>query len=585
MFRDGKILSTAAECPKDSCTTRSVLASNWIRLPQHGHSDGLAMPGTNMLIFRDGAKQVPGRSLANRLTNCIAKVGPSNEASVFDALLIAGEIECALSDFGHAGTDGAIQLADSLAALFVKRDGSSGEDLNFKAQTVISMLPDMLRISHPEGFVYYALHPGDFADVANQLPSNSFAVVGIRSIGTTLSAVTTAALRARGLDASRITVRPTGHPYDRQTHFSDAQRLLLAREAQRGSKFLVVDEGPGLSGSSFLSVAESIADLGVADDRIILVGTREVDPMHLCARDAARRWKRFSWQKASSRIYDRFQETTSLSGGRWRNLFLPSWTKWPASWQEMETLKFWSRDQHSVLKFDGLGEPGNMVRERARVICKAGFGAEVQDAGDGMTEYRFVSGTPLARTDLCETILDRIADYCGFRAAEFNTSGDTDEQLRQMVRHNFFEETGRTLEFADDALAASACVICDGRMQPHEWLRTEEPILKIDGAMHGDDHFLPGPTDIAWDLAGAIVEWDMDRDAEQYFCSTFQNRSGKRLSNLPGFILAYAAFRMGYCKMALAGTQDPGDKGRFQKEYLYYREKMIKAATKNSVAA
>jgi hypothetical protein len=549
-------------------------------------SDGLAMPGTNMLIFRDGAKQVSGRSVANRLTNCIAKVTPSNEASVLDALLIAGEIECALSDCGHPGTDRAIQLADSLAALFVKREGSSGEDLNCKAQTVSSMLPDMLRISHPEGFVYYALHPGDFADVvANQPPSNSFAVVGIRSIGTTLSAVTTAALRAQGFDASRITVRPTGHPYDRQTHFSDAQRLLLVCEAQRGSKFLVVDEGPGLSGSSFLSVAESIADLGVANDRIILVGTRDVDPMHLCARDAVRRWKRFAWQKASSRIYDRFQETTSLSGGRWRNLFLSSGTKWPASWQEMETLKFWSRDQHSILKFDGLGDPGNMVRERARAIYKAGFGAEVQDAGDGMSEYRFVSGAPLAGTDLCETILDRIADYCASRAVEFNTSEATDDQLSQMVRHNFFEETGRPLELADDALAASACVICDGRMQAHEWLRTKGPILKIDGAMHGDDHFFPGPTDIAWDLAGAIVEWDMDRDAEQYFCSAFQNRSGKRLSNLPDFILAYAAFRMGYCKMALAGTQDPGDKGRFQNEYLYYREKMIKAAAKNSVAA
>ncbi len=42
------------------------------------------------------------------------------------------------------------------------------------------------------------------------------AVLGIRSIGVTLSAVACAALRLRGIECRRFTVRPTGHPYDRK---------------------------------------------------------------------------------------------------------------------------------------------------------------------------------------------------------------------------------------------------------------------------------------------------------------------------------------------------------------------------------
>jgi hypothetical protein len=31
-------------------------------------------------------------------------------------------------------------------------------------------------------------------------------------------------------------------------------------------------------------------------------------------------------------------------------------------------------------------------------------------------------------------------------------------------------------------------------------------VLKVDAVQHGDDHFLPGPTDIAWDLNPKMLE-------------------------------------------------------------------------------
>jgi len=43
-----------------------------------------------------------------------------------------------------------------------------------------------------------------------------FAGRGIRSIGTTLSAMAAAAARARGISVERITVRPQGHPLQSQ---------------------------------------------------------------------------------------------------------------------------------------------------------------------------------------------------------------------------------------------------------------------------------------------------------------------------------------------------------------------------------
>jgi len=61
-------------------------------------------------------------------------------------------------------------------------------------------------------------------------------------------------------------------------------------------------------------------------------------------------------------------------------------------------------------------------------------------------------------------------------------------------------------------------VFCDAHMMPHEWLELGDGrLLKLDGAAHGDDHFFPGPCDIAWDLAGTIVEWKLTGPEAEYF--------------------------------------------------------------------
>src|SRR5215470_8211911 len=98
-------------------------------------------------------------------------------------------------------------------------------------------------------------------------------------------------------------------------------------------------------------------------------------------------------------------------------------------------------------------------------------------------------------------------------------------------------------------------------MQPHEWVFSDAGVmLKTDSGSHGDDHFFPGTTDIAWDLAGSIVEWQMPQTQKEYFLDAYRRASGDdAASRMDGFIKAYAVFRCAYCMMAanaLCGTEE-----------------------------
>ena len=101
----------------------------------------------------------------------------------------------------------------------------------------------------------------------------------------------------------------------------------------------------------------------------------------------------------------------------------------------------------------------------------------------------------------------------------------------------------------------------DGRMQWHEWLASGDSLVKVDALHHHDDHFFPGPSDAAWDLAGAIVELALDTGQARALIDAYEAATADRgvVARLPFFSAAYAAFRVGYAAMAsesLAGTED-----------------------------
>jgi hypothetical protein len=533
------------------------------------------MTSVNLLVFRDTGQETGGAEELRRLRNVLEKIENARaENAILDGLVTAGAFESALSDCNWPSANAAMGLTDTLAeALLQPSIHPQSRIRELLTQFDGCPMPPRLRITTPEGFAYYALHPLDFdacSIVAER--AQSFAIVGIRSIGTVLSAVLAAALRVIGKSVARLTVRPMGHPYDRILRLNVSETSWVTEHKERDSVFVIVDEGPGLSGSSFLATAEALASLGVDRQRIVMLGTRPVDPQQLCARDAAARWRQFMWCKADSTLSRRFSHLRSMGVGDWRRTGFRSESEWPACWPEMERLKFLSEDGHHLFKFDGFGSLGEKVRTRSAEIFRAGFGSGIEYAGDGMAAYVAITG--MAAPDISQAVLARVADYCAFRATEFKAPPAAGSNLEQMARFNFSQEFGEDLRIPPGSLDPSCPVIPDGRMQPHEWIAADSNLLKVDGASHGDDHFYPGPTDIAWDLAGTIIEWKLNTDQSRFLLRKFRDRSGIRSdAQLPHFLLAYTIFRMAYCKMAIPATQVSPEKARLERAYRYYRSR------------
>jgi len=461
------------------------------------------------------------------------------------ALLLAGELECGLSD--STGSISCEEVTDLLAESLV---GGGPIDFNpLKKRLAELVIPDRLRISVPEGFAYYALHPIAYANAATRIQnlSEAVAVIGIRSIGPTLSAVVAAALRRAGKSSERITVRPEGHPYNRELHFASEQKEFVHQALAKNADFLVVDEGPGLSGSSFLSVAEALEMEGVSPQKIALICGHQPDFTSFRANDGRRRAARFRWVAVDGTPLRPDSAHVFIGGGEWRRSGYPDQSTWPASWTSFERIKYLSAGHEEELrlyKFIGLGHYADEVFERERFVAEAGFGTHPQIEHHGFASYPWINARPMCPADLSEDALGRLAEYCAFRARTFPADVRNLDSLAHMANHNL-AQLGSDLRCD---LRLERPVIADGRMQPHESLLLPGgQILKTDSGSHGDDHFFPGPTDIAWDLAGAVVEWQMDLAQTGYFLEKYSCLSGDDAAQrINDFLIAYAAFRSAY---------------------------------------
>ncbi len=231
--------------------------------------------GWNMYVFRDGRRTVSGAELLSSLNDALHRWQSAPEHAAEDrvlaALIAAGELECALLDSAGPNApdshscDIASEITEALAHAFLSGLKYSYSSIVQCAQQL--QVTGHYQIAVQEGFAYYALHPRKMAMLLDTLELRSpVAVLGIRSIGVTLSAVACAALRLRGIQCQRRNVRPTGHPYDRKLELTPELSDWVASVPEAG--FLVVDEGPGISGSSFLAVAEALVQCGVRQERI-----------------------------------------------------------------------------------------------------------------------------------------------------------------------------------------------------------------------------------------------------------------------------------------------------------------------------
>jgi hypothetical protein len=535
----------------------------------------------------------------------LAKLRHPTQDFIVDALIRAGELETALADAGCDEADVAARITDAIATALVSFPSTHLAVERIASVVERMRISDRLELSIPEGFAYYALHPLAYAELVDdmRLQSRQAAVIGIRSIGSTLSAVVVAALVTQGIRAKRITVRPVGHPYDRKTHFTEAQLRWISAQRDRDAEFLIVDEGPGLSGSSFLSVGESLLEAGVEHKRICFLGSRQVDPGTLNSPQGAERWRGFrsefvkahgpageglidvgagKWRKVlpTHRAQEHYQRTTrsgAMCGAPQAHPPKTSRGGAPGSWIHMERSKFLSADGCRLFKFVGLGRFGEEVGRRAQILAATGFGPRCFGIRDGYAEYERLSGHWARRKDLSRTLLERIADYCAMRAVEFRVNSASHSPLEAMTRYNYEQEFGEAVPKRLQILEPSKSVLCDSRMMPHEWIIATDGIArKCDGETHSDDHFFPGPTDVAWDLAGAIVEWEMETEAQEALLRCFAARNGDDArSRIETHVLAYATFRLAFCRMAASALAGHREQRRLAEDANRYHRWMV----------
>jgi hypothetical protein len=547
------------------------------------------MSAPNLLVFRGGQRRGNGIELKAALIEQLEQLCHScSDEALLGALLRASELECGAADAESAGIIAHEQLTDVIAnALLLGESKSSFHEINpHNLIKTARALPaeEQLGISTPEGFAYYALHPLAYADMLERIssPSGSLMVVGIRSIGTALSAVMAAAARLRGITVRRITVRPHGHPYNRTLEFSPRELVAIEQAVSCAARFVIVDEGPGLSGSSFLSVAEALEKAGAPRESITMVGSHTADADKLCASDAARRWRRFRCAPVAAEARRPARAGKFVGGGKWRSHFIDG-AEWPAVWTSFERLKYLSSAEENeprFYKFAGFGHYGDRVFERELRVAGAGFGPPPRRESVGFISYPWIDGRPFCASDVSEAVLARMAQYCAFRLRNFSVELADLNALQQMAEHNL-HQLGLDLPIE---LRLERPVIADGRMQPYEWLSTRESgLLKTDSGSHGDDHFFPGPTDIAWDLAGAIVEWRMDEQQATRFTDLYRRASGDdSTARIESFIHAYTAFRSAYCLMAANAMAGSDEQPRLQRAATEYRALLMKSKNQTS---
>ncbi|MFE1598388.1 hypothetical protein [Methylobacterium sp. ID0610] len=563
-----------------------------------------------MLVYGDTARTDDPRVWLARIADLCAEAaagppGLARHSRLVAALIAAGELGQGLADAAFAEQDaddlptaGAQAVTELLLALARAVTESWDHGLRGDAPSPSALLAAVERAPLPgritgkraEGFAFYALYPEAYAAAARASGLGpGTRVVGIRSIGLPLAAMSAASLGA----PPPVTVRPVGHPFDRRLRVTPALDDGLCGGI--AGDVAIVDEGPGLSGSSFGAVADHLEARGVPPDRLVFfpghggepgpraqprhrarwAATRRVvtgfDDLILHAREPARRLE--TWVAGLVGPLDGPLE--DVSGGAWRAHLAGPPAAWPPVHAQQERRKFLARARGEtwLVKFAGLGAAGDDALALAERLHAAGFTPPVAGLAHGFVVERWLGeARPLssgAHDPL--RLAEVVGRYLAFRATAFPVEpgrGATLADLVAMARHNGAtalgaEAAGRFDAWDEARLARLAALVrpvrIDGRLQPWEWLLLPDGSLrKADALDHHAGHDLVGCQDVAWDVAGALVELDLPPAAGARLVRVMEREGVTPDPDLLGLLIpCYLAFRLGACTLAAqSGTPD-----------------------------
>ena len=552
----------------------------------------------SMLVYGDAQRTEDPREKIAAFHACLERLGaarlPIERHAVLAELLIeAGELEQGLLDdqlarngkerpgpVGEAAARLTRTAAEALLASF-RTFGSlyQGEPIERALdELLVCDLPATIGVSVPEGYAFYGLYPETYLCAAEAALRHEgpLKVIGIRSIGTGLAAAVAA---VAGEETSVVSVRPQGHPFWRTVAIGHRlQRELLAE----GGRYAVVDEGPGLSGSSFGCVADWLEDHGVAPAAISFFPSHRgglgpyANERHRTRWERARRevvefeslfasrWPLESW--VDDLTGEPEAPLEDLSAGRWREKLFPDRALSPAADVQGERRKYLlaAGGRRWLLKFAGLGRYGREKLALAQALGGAGLIPPITGLRHGFLVGPWLENVrplPLAPEVDPLALLDAVASYLAFRAARFPAKpqerGATPAKLFEMMVYNTeralgplaAETVGDWRGRLPELVRLERPVLTDNKMHAWEWLVTSEgKILKADALDHHRGNDLVGPQDMAWDLAGAAVELDLDEDGLEWLAGAVARRSGTpkpERVQLDFYTLAYLAFQAG----------------------------------------
>ncbi|MCU7512187.1 MAG: hypothetical protein ACM3UR_13185 [Bacteroidota bacterium] len=514
-----------------------------------------------------------------------------------ELLITTGEFEAALTDLLCPEVDSMDDLINLLRSLslasahiFINQLKRNPAETNKWIAAYREKLPalknygisSLLSYNVPEGYAFYSLYPEMYLKSADNFFNIFFpsevTVIGIRSIGTSLSAVVAARLEESGSRVKSLTIRPRGFYFDRKLIID--MELEEELKASHKGYYLVVDEGPGLSGSSFASVAEKLSSLGISDDRIVFFPGHRTDGQNFVSEKAKAIWMRHM------KFHSEFEEVISIRGlfpeyagevkdisaGMWRNVVFKNAEEFPPVFPNFEQRKYLSHDHKYIIKFAGLGHYGRDLFERAEVLFSEGFSPQALALENGFILSRFIGGKPLSASDVNISLLDRAASYVAFLKRSFPAScSRTYNEIEEMISVNLMKGLGDEWSDKFSKLSSSFkpffstnATALDGRMLPFEWLKINGDYIKTDSIHHHKDHFFPGCQDIAYDIAGFITEFLLGKDEEHYFINSYIKQSGDKEieSRLPFYFVFYNAFRLGLTQFSAQMSLDQ-DKQKF----------------------
>lgn len=531
-----------------------------------------------MLVYGDRAREVEPRAqlaqLEGRLTAIWGSPPGLERHGALTALFIdVGALHQGVADGAYqaaGGTDrgspaaaGLMTLLVSLAEALNRSWRTSFAELGERPQVPVfgeGVLPGRVSARQAEGFAFYALYPEAYLEAGREAGGPETTVVGLRSIGSALAALAAAGAGARHV----FTVRPGGPPFERRLSVSD--ELAQAMLARPEGAFVVADEGPGLSGSSLCGTAEWLMERGVARERIRLLPSHGGEPGREASAEHRRLWRSTArscrtfedlfGSGGSAPLAGWFSDLTGkplaplkdLSGGAWRGSDLPAFPS-----QERRKWRLRAKRGEFLLKFTGWDE---RKLERARRLHAVGFTAEPLALRHGMLLERWIYDEAGGG----EPPVEHIDRYLDFRARHLPAErhGASLAELRQMARQNIGEALGdRAAEailacWPKAALPTLQALVrpihVDGRLHRWEWLTTPNGWLKTDAIDHSEAHDLVGPQDVAWDVAGAAVEFDLSAEETERL-----RRMVGADAQLTAFLRpCYLAFQLGLWTFAAA---------------------------------